>query len=358
MPFEVLVERLNPTRSLTHHPLFQVALGWQNFAENRGDPTAAMALGDVQISPLDADIQTARWDLTFQLAERFTEAGQPAGIGGVVEFRTDVFDAASIEVLAARLRRVLEAMAADPGQHLSGIDVLDDAEHAQLDGWGNRAALSEPAPVRLSIPEVFAEQVAAPPRSDSDHLRRAVADLRRTDEASNRLAHYLVIGVGPGRCVGLLLPRSAEAIVAILAVLKTGAAYVPIDPAHPDERIGFVLADAAAVVVITTASLRSRVDPPGWRWSISRMRASRRSRARRCRSRRPTISPMSFTPRAPRAPRRGGGWALQCDGVDAVAAGRVGARWGVDAVSFVGVRLFGVGDLRSAALGWAGGGGG
>jgi hypothetical protein len=71
-----------------------------NFAENRGDPTAAMALGDVQISPLDADIQTARWDLTFQLAERFTEAGQPAGIGGVVEFRTDVFDAASIEVLA------------------------------------------------------------------------------------------------------------------------------------------------------------------------------------------------------------------------------------------------------------------
>ncbi|HQU90188.1 MAG TPA: condensation domain-containing protein, partial [Denitromonas sp.] len=115
VPFEVLVERLNPTRSLTHHPLFQVALGWQNFAENRGDPTAAMALGDVQISPLDADIQTARWDLTFQLAERFTEAGQPAGIGGVVEFRTDVFDAASIEVLAARLRRVLEAMAADPG---------------------------------------------------------------------------------------------------------------------------------------------------------------------------------------------------------------------------------------------------
>ena len=82
----------------------------------------------------------------------------------MVEFRTDVFDAASIEVLAARLRRVLEAMAADPGQHLSGIDVLDDAEHAQLDRWGNRAALNEPASVRLSIPEVFAEQVAATPK--------------------------------------------------------------------------------------------------------------------------------------------------------------------------------------------------
>ena len=96
MPFEVLVERLNPTRSLTHHPLVQVMLAWQNFAGQDNDPAAGLALGDLQVTPLPVDTHTARMDLAFSLAERWTEAGEPAGIGGAVEFRTDVFDAASI----------------------------------------------------------------------------------------------------------------------------------------------------------------------------------------------------------------------------------------------------------------------
>ena len=83
-------------------------------------------------------------DLTFSLAERWSEAGEPAGIGGEVEFRTDVFDAASIEALIERLQRVLVAMTADPARRLSSMDVLDEAEHARLDGWGNRAVLTEP----------------------------------------------------------------------------------------------------------------------------------------------------------------------------------------------------------------------
>jgi non-ribosomal peptide synthetase component F len=116
VPFEVLVERLNPTRSLTHHPLVQVILAWQNLPWNSGDPAAGLSLGDVRVSPLAADTQTARMDLVFPLAERFTEAGEPAGIGGNVEFRTDVFDAASIQALVKRLRRVLVALTADPGQ--------------------------------------------------------------------------------------------------------------------------------------------------------------------------------------------------------------------------------------------------
>ena len=161
-------------RAAQPHPLADssstvpVALGWQNFAENRGDPTAAMALGDVQISPLDADIQTARWDLTFQLAERFTEAGQPAGIGGVVEFRTDVFDAASIEGSGGAVASVLEAMAADPGQHLSGIDVLDDAEHAQLDGGAT--GLRSTARVGAAVdPGGVRRAGGSPPRGGGDH---------------------------------------------------------------------------------------------------------------------------------------------------------------------------------------------
>jgi non-ribosomal peptide synthetase component F len=97
VPFEVLVERLNPSRSLTHHPLVQVALAWQNLAGQDNDPAAAWALGDLRVTQIPADNHTARIDLVFYLAERWSEAGEPAGIGGEVEFRTDVFDAASIE---------------------------------------------------------------------------------------------------------------------------------------------------------------------------------------------------------------------------------------------------------------------
>jgi non-ribosomal peptide synthetase component F len=115
VPFEVLVERLNPNRSLTHHPLVQVMLGWQNLSWQH-HPAAGLSLGDVEVTPLAVDTQTARMDLVFSLAERWTEAGEPAGIGGTVEFRTDVFDAASIEALIERFRRVLVAMTAEPGQ--------------------------------------------------------------------------------------------------------------------------------------------------------------------------------------------------------------------------------------------------
>ena len=116
VPFEVLVERLNPTRSLTHHPLVQVMLAWQNLPGQDNNPAAGLALGDLEVTPLPVDTQTARMDLTFSLGELWSEAGEPAGIGGAVEFRTDVFDAASIEALIDRLERVLVAMTADPGR--------------------------------------------------------------------------------------------------------------------------------------------------------------------------------------------------------------------------------------------------
>ncbi len=115
VPFEVLVDRLNPTRNLTHHPLIQVALAWQNLPWHSSAPGAGLTLGDVQVTPLPADTHTARMDLVFSLAERWSEAGEPAGIGGTVEFRTDVFDADTIETLIGRLKRVLVAMTADPG---------------------------------------------------------------------------------------------------------------------------------------------------------------------------------------------------------------------------------------------------
>ncbi len=196
-------------------------------------------MGDLQVTPLPVDTHTARMDLTFSLAERWTEAGEPAGIGGEVEFRTDVFDAASIEALIERLQRVLVAMTADPTRRLSSMDVLDEAEHARLDGWGNRAVLTRPAPAAVSIPALFAAQVARTPEAVALSFGGRSMTYRELDEAANRLAHLLAgQGAGPGQCVALLLSRSAEAIVAILAVLKTGAAYLPIDPALPAARIG------------------------------------------------------------------------------------------------------------------------
>ncbi|WP_131809181.1 condensation domain-containing protein, partial [Mycolicibacterium setense] len=162
VPFEVLVDRLKPTRSLSHHPLVQVALAWQNFST---DAASASALGEAQVSPLTVDTHVARMDLTFSLAERWDDAGEPAGIGGTVEFRTDVFDAASIEALIERLARVVEALTADPARRLSSIDVLDVLEHARLDDVGNRAVLTELAVPVASIPGLFAVQVARAPEA-------------------------------------------------------------------------------------------------------------------------------------------------------------------------------------------------
>src|SRR5262249_35812035 len=124
VPFEVLVERLNPTRSLTDHPLVQVMLAWQNFPGQASDPAAGVAFADLPLTPLPVDTHTARMDLAIHLGERWTEAGEPAGIGGEVEFRIDVFDAASIEALIGRLERVLVAVTADPTRRLSSMDLL------------------------------------------------------------------------------------------------------------------------------------------------------------------------------------------------------------------------------------------
>ncbi|WP_156747937.1 non-ribosomal peptide synthetase, partial [Mycobacterium sp. 1465703.0] len=261
LPFEVLVERLNPARSLTHHPLVQVMLAWQNLPGlGTGEP-AALALGDLQVTSLPLDTHTARMDLTFTLSERWSRAGEPAGIGGTVEFRTDVFDARSIETLIDRLERVLVAMAVDPARRLSSVDVLDAAEYVRLDGWANRAVLGAPVSVSASIPEVFAAQVAHAPEAVAITFGGRSMSYRELDEAANRLARLLAgVGAGPGQCVALLFSRSAEAVVAILAVLKTGAAYLPIDPAVPAARIAFMVGDAAPIAAITTNELAERLD--------------------------------------------------------------------------------------------------
>ncbi len=260
VPFELLVQRLNPHRSLSRHPLVQVMLAWQNFPGQSNLPTAGMTLGDLQITPMPLDTRAARMDLTFSLAERWGTAGEPAGIVGTVEFRTDVFDPSSIVKLIERLERVLVAVVGDVGRRLSSVDVVDGGERA----WLGEVGCGVGSGVAVSVPVLFAAQVARVPEAVALRCEGQSMTYGELERAANRLAHWLVgEGVGRGRCVAVLFERSAEAVVAVLGVLKAGAVYVPIDPGLPAARIAFMLGDAAPVAVITTAGLRHRVDGLG-----------------------------------------------------------------------------------------------
>ncbi|MFC5336873.1 non-ribosomal peptide synthetase, partial [Mycobacterium branderi] len=176
----------------------------------------------------------------------------------------DVFGVGGVGVLVGRLERVLVAMAADRGGRLSLVDVLDVGERGFLGGVGNWGVLGGSGGPGVSVPVLFAEQVARAPEAVAISCQGRSVTYRELDEASNRLAHLLVgRGVGAGRCVALLLPRSVEAVVAVLAVLKAGAAYVPVDPGVPVARLRFVLGDAGPVAAITTAELAGRLDGCG-----------------------------------------------------------------------------------------------
>ncbi|SPM37064.1 non-ribosomal peptide synthetase [Mycobacterium rhizamassiliense] len=219
-------------------------------------PVDASALGD--INGLSITEFSSREYNHYPLT-MVAHPGQELGLR--VEFDTEIFDVAGIEALIERLQRVLAVMTTDPQRRLSSIDLLDEGEHARLDGWGNRSVLAQPAGRPVSIPVLFAGQVARIPGAGALTFQGRSMSYRELDEASNRLAHKLAAqGAGPGERVALLLPRSTEAIVSIMAVLKTGAAYLPMDPAHPVSRTQFVLGDAAPIAAVTTADLRSRFD--------------------------------------------------------------------------------------------------
>ncbi|MDQ1733667.1 MAG: hypothetical protein QOK10_3826, partial [Pseudonocardiales bacterium] len=162
--------------------------------------------------------------------------------------------------LAGQLERVLSAMTTDPRRRLSSVDLLGRPERAQLETLGNWAALTREAAAPVSIPAMFAARVERSPQAVAISCQGRSLTYRELDEASNRFAHLLANrGVGPGQSVALLLPRSIEAVAAIVAVLKSGAAYLPIDPALPSARIAFMLTDAAPIAAITTVDLADRL---------------------------------------------------------------------------------------------------
>ncbi|MFF4764683.1 amino acid adenylation domain-containing protein, partial [Streptomyces sp. NPDC001292] len=251
VPFERLVDELNPERSLTRHPLFQIMLVLQNAPSTDWD-FPGLTVHPMNAGTLPDEALPARFDLSLSLAERRDERGAPAGITGDLQYAKDLFDHATARRLVHRLQRVLAQVATDPETPLSRLDVLDaDERRAVLEEW-NDSVRALPA---LTLPKAFEAQAARTP--DATALIGAGVSLTyaELDERANRLAHVLIgRGVGPEDRVGVVMERSADQIAVLLGVTKAGAAYVPVDPNYPAERIAFMLADADPALVVCTGT--------------------------------------------------------------------------------------------------------
>jgi len=250
LPFEKLIEALNLPRDLSRHPLFQVMFVLQN------TPPAALDLAGLAMQLLAFGNHAAKFDLQVTLNET------DAGLGGGVEYNTDLFDDATIIRLVGHFQTLLAGALADPDQPVSALPLLSAAERAQLLAWN--AAATTYAPDRC-LHELFAAQAARIPdaialifegsgvRGPGSGVGPEQVTYRELNRRANQLAHHLqALGVGPERLVGILMERSVELVVGLLGILKAGGAYLPLDPSYPTERLAFMLEDAQVSVLITT----------------------------------------------------------------------------------------------------------
>ncbi|HEX8393612.1 MAG TPA: amino acid adenylation domain-containing protein [Longimicrobium sp.] len=243
IPFERVVELVQPARSLAHSPLFQVVLAWQN------TPGGALNLPGLTLGEVDAAPQlTAKYDLSLGLQEH------EGRIVGGVTYASSLFAADTVERWMGYLRNVLAAMAADDAQPVHALPMLGEAERRMMVEEWNRTAREFPRDVCLH--ELFAARAAEHPRAAALEWGGERLTYAELDERTNRLANFLARqGVGPDARVGVLLERGTEMIVTLLAVLKAGGAYFTLDPAYPAERLQLMLADAGASVAVTRGGL-------------------------------------------------------------------------------------------------------
>ncbi|MGP4091040.1 amino acid adenylation domain-containing protein, partial [Streptomyces sp. KR55] len=244
VPFERLVELVNPARSRARHPLFQVLLAFQN------TPEESLRLPGLTVETAGVDIGVATFDLALSLRER-TDGQVPAGIQGMLEYGTDLFDRASAERIAARLELVLRALVTDPDRPIDRIGLLDEEERQRLRTEWNATEVPV-AGVSSTVHATFAERARTRPdavavTSGARHLTYAELDRR-----ANGLAHRLVaLGVRPEDRVAVLMERSSDLVAALLGILKAGAAYAPLHESYPAERMREVLSDAGARILVT-----------------------------------------------------------------------------------------------------------
>jgi amino acid adenylation domain-containing protein/non-ribosomal peptide synthase protein (TIGR01720 family) len=258
LPFASLVTALQTKRSLSHSPLFQVSFGFQE------NPLRAIEIPDLKVELLDIRTLTAGqglsplhsgmalFDLTFHLSEI------PQGLGGWIEYATDLFDEPTVERLAHRYELLLDAISANPDQRLSDLPLLTEPERQQmLVEWN---ATQTPYPAGRGVHTLFEEQAARTPERTALFFEGHTLTYDQLNRRANQLAHELQSqGVGPEVLVGVFAQRSPEMVVAALAVLKAGGAYVPLDPTYPIDRLAFIFADSEVSVILTQHSLIPRM---------------------------------------------------------------------------------------------------
>ncbi|WP_124285810.1 non-ribosomal peptide synthetase [Streptomyces sp. ADI92-24] len=254
VPFERLVDALSPVRAQNHHPLFQTMLVLQNQA----DTTVGLRGLTVTEQPVHTGI--SKFDLTFTFTESRDGAGRPAGLGGVLEFSTELFARTTAHALAARLTRLLAVLAADPGRRVHSAGVLDAAEQRSLE----RAAHGPlRATAARTASEAFRAQSARTPEAIAVRDGSHGLTFGELDALSDDLAHHLYErGIGRGDLVALALEGTADQAVAMLAVVKAGAAYLPVDFEYPEARITYMLDDARPALLLTHSTLSAARNIP------------------------------------------------------------------------------------------------
>ncbi|MDB6021486.1 MAG: amino acid adenylation domain protein, partial [Pedosphaera sp.] len=246
LPFEKLVEELHPSRSQSYNPIFQVMFIFQN------SPMPVLQTAGLHIQPFEIDTGASKFDLTVNLEET------PAGLGGWVEFATDLFQPESITRLLGHYQTLLEAVAANPDQPIDMLPLVTGTERRQLLETWNTSQRTYPH--AHCVHDLFELQAAATPDSTAvvcDESRLTYAEL---NERSNQLAHYLRrCGLQRGARVGISLGRSIDMAVGLYAILKAGGAYIPLDPTYPRERLASMLQDARASFLLTRTDFLERL---------------------------------------------------------------------------------------------------
>jgi amino acid adenylation domain-containing protein len=241
VPFERVVEALNPERDMSRSPLFQVVFSWQNA------PNSGLKLENIELSPVEIENKSVRYDIELVLWER---DGQ---IVGTIGYNTDLFEAATIQRMGRHLNQLLESFASDPNQHISNLAMLEESEKQQLAAW-NQTQFDYPHDV--CIHKLLEAQAKQTPDATAVICEGVPLKYSELNERANQLAHYLrAFGIGPDSIVALRVEPSLEMMIGLLATLKSGAAYLSIDPALPPERVNYLLADTQAQVLLTQSSL-------------------------------------------------------------------------------------------------------
>lgn len=246
LPFEKLVEELQPQRDLSRPPFCQVNFDFQSV------PSQTLRFANLAVTPFTAlDISTSMFDMTLNMLEEIKSVdGTDAQLAGTFKYNTDLFDAETIERLAEHYQNVLTSLVADPDQRISQVAILSAAESQKMIGEWNQTRADYPQ--GRSIHCGFEEQAERTPDAVAVTFEGEQLSYGELNRKANRLANYLrSIGVGQEVSVGICMERSIEMVIAVLATLKSGGAFVPMDPAYPLARLAFMLEDSRVAVLLT-----------------------------------------------------------------------------------------------------------